>query len=145
MVYLQGPTDEELQAALYEVMGCMRDVRKRTEKTDAMFKPLGQCVELLGKYGITLDEKTLKQLEEVRRPQALFSRAPAPSRDWDVSLSEGGGVAKHATRAVSLCNLAEQGRVHRKNPTTCGNEACETCLFGFSAGFGVRSVTAYCL
>lgn len=38
----EGPSDEELKAALYDVMGCMRDVRKRTEKTDAMFKPLSQ-------------------------------------------------------------------------------------------------------
>lgn len=60
-----GPSDEELQKALYSVMGCMRDVRKRTDRTDAMFKPLGQCVDLLGKYGIVLDDKTLKQLEEV--------------------------------------------------------------------------------
>lgn len=60
----QGPSDEVLQKALYSVMGCMRDVRKRTDRTDAMFKPLGQCVDLLGKYGIVLEDKTLKQLEE---------------------------------------------------------------------------------
>jgi dynein heavy chain len=59
-----GPTDEELKAALYEVMGCMRDVRKRMDRTDAMFGPLKQTVTLLKKYGITLEEKTLRHLEE---------------------------------------------------------------------------------
>jgi len=59
-----GPTDEELKEALYEVMGCMRDVRKRMDRTDAMFDALKQTVTLLKKYGITLEDKVLRQLEE---------------------------------------------------------------------------------
>eukprot|EP00854_Cymbomonas_tetramitiformis_P002137 gene2137-2836_t len=57
----EGPDPREV---LYNVMGCMRDIRKRQEKTDAMFDPLQQCVLLLKKYGITLNDKTLKALEE---------------------------------------------------------------------------------
>ena len=32
---------------LYEVMGCMRDIRKRKERTEAMFEPLNATVDLL--------------------------------------------------------------------------------------------------
>ena len=38
---------QEKQETLYEVMGFMRDVRKRQEKTDAMFEPLTATVALL--------------------------------------------------------------------------------------------------
>ncbi len=33
-------------------MGCMRDVRVRTQRTDAMFEPLVETVAVLQKYGI---------------------------------------------------------------------------------------------
>ncbi len=33
-------------------MGCMRDVRVRTARTDAMFAPLVETVAVLQKYGI---------------------------------------------------------------------------------------------
>ena len=52
------------QAALYEVMACMRDVRKRTEKTETSFEPLRATVGLLKSYGIALEEATLAQLEQ---------------------------------------------------------------------------------
>ena len=52
------------QAALYEVMGCMRDIRKRTDRTEAAFEPLRATVALLKGYGIQLEETTLSQLEE---------------------------------------------------------------------------------
>jgi dynein heavy chain len=38
------------------VMGCMRDIRNRTDKTDASFEPLRKTVQLLKKYGIILSE-----------------------------------------------------------------------------------------
>jgi hypothetical protein len=37
---------------LYGIMGCMRDVRVRTARTDAMFAPLVETVAVLQKYGI---------------------------------------------------------------------------------------------
>ena len=55
---------EDKQAMLYEVMAFMRDVRKRQDKTDAMFDPLVQTVALLKTYGINLQDVVLKQLEE---------------------------------------------------------------------------------
>ena len=57
-------TDEKRQEMLYEVMAFMRDVRKRQEKTDAMFDPLIATVALLKTYGISMQDSTLKKLEE---------------------------------------------------------------------------------
>lgn len=50
------PANSELdqaaaQRSLYEVMATMRDIRKRTDKTDNMFDPLRQTVTLLKNYG----------------------------------------------------------------------------------------------
>lgn len=42
----------------------MRDVRKRSDKTDNMFEPLRDTVALLTRFGITMTEVVLKQLEE---------------------------------------------------------------------------------
>jgi hypothetical protein len=33
----------EKRRALYDIMSCMRDIRKRTERTDMMFEPLKVC------------------------------------------------------------------------------------------------------
>jgi len=52
------------QAALYEVMACMRDVRKRADRTDASFEPLRAAVALLKGYGIAMEEATLAQLDQ---------------------------------------------------------------------------------
>ncbi len=52
------------QATLYEVMGTMRDIRKRTDRTEALFDPLRAMVALLKSYGIAMEESTLSQLEE---------------------------------------------------------------------------------
>jgi len=41
----------------------MRDVRKRQEKTDAMFEPLVATVALLKTYGISVQDSVLKHLE----------------------------------------------------------------------------------
>lgn len=42
----------------------MRDVRKRSDKTDNMFEPLKDTVSLLTRFGITMTDVVLKQLEE---------------------------------------------------------------------------------
>lgn len=38
---------EEKRKALYDIMSCMRDVRKRSDRTDQMFEPLKDTVALL--------------------------------------------------------------------------------------------------
>jgi dynein heavy chain len=49
-----GPSPEEVKAAdqkvLYTIMACMRDIRKRTDKTDNMFDPLKQTVQVRLSY-----------------------------------------------------------------------------------------------
>ena len=50
---------------LIEVMGCIRDVRTRTETTDAMFEPLRNSVALLKKWNIPVGEETVSGLEEL--------------------------------------------------------------------------------
>ena len=51
-----------LQAGLYAIMGCMRDVRVRTQRTDAMFEPLAETVAVLQKYGIQVGSCTTEIL-----------------------------------------------------------------------------------
>lgn len=55
--------NEEKRKALYDIMSCMRDIRKRTERTDAMFEPLRATVAVLNGFGIALPETVLQQLE----------------------------------------------------------------------------------
>ena len=63
-----GPSPEEVKAQdqkiLYDIMGNMRDIRKRTDKTDNMFEPLKQTVQMLLQYDVSIPEAVLKQLEE---------------------------------------------------------------------------------
>jgi len=54
---------EEYRRALYDMLSCMRDVRKRSTKTDAMFDPLKDSAALLHTFGIQLGDGVLKQLE----------------------------------------------------------------------------------
>ncbi|KAL6747291.1 flagellar outer dynein arm heavy chain beta [Haematococcus lacustris] len=72
--HLQGEAEEtpqeqkekemaEKRRALYDIMSCMRDIRKRTERTDVMFEPLKETVALLHSFGIQMNDSVLQQLE----------------------------------------------------------------------------------
>ncbi|DBB00313.1 TPA: Dynein beta chain, flagellar outer arm [Trebouxia sp. C0004] len=61
---LKAAQAEENRKSLYSIMSCMRDVRKRSDKTDNMFEPLRDTVSLLTKFSITVTDVVLKQLEE---------------------------------------------------------------------------------
>ena len=50
--------------AMLDVMGYLRDVRKRADGTDAMFDPLRQTVSLLSKHLVQTPDEVLRQLEE---------------------------------------------------------------------------------
>ncbi|KAF5834390.1 hypothetical protein DUNSADRAFT_8976 [Dunaliella salina] len=54
---------EEKRKALYDIMSCMRDVRKRSDRTDQMFEPLKDTVALLHSFGIQMNDNVLQQLE----------------------------------------------------------------------------------
>ncbi|CAD7696266.1 unnamed protein product [Ostreobium quekettii] len=56
--------EEETRRTLYGIMSCMRDIRKRTDRTDTMFEPLKDTVAALQNFGINLGDQVLKQLEE---------------------------------------------------------------------------------
>lgn len=55
--------NEEKRKALFNIMSCMRDIRKRTERTEAMFEPLKDTVAVLQGFGIQLGDQVLQQLE----------------------------------------------------------------------------------
>ena len=50
---------------LIKVMEFLRLIRERQRKMDGMFAPLKEIVVLLGKYGVSIPEATLVQLNEL--------------------------------------------------------------------------------
>lgn len=58
-----GERDEGAhRRALYDAMSCMRDVRKRSERTDALFEPLRETVAALQGAGVALPDGVLRQV-----------------------------------------------------------------------------------
>lgn len=55
---------EQQTRALYDILSCVRDVRKRSDRTDAMFEPLKDTAALLQAFGINLGDSVLKQLDK---------------------------------------------------------------------------------
>ncbi len=49
---------------MYPFMACMRDIRKRSDRTEACFGPINAAVALLSKHGLAVSPAVLKQLEE---------------------------------------------------------------------------------
>lgn len=60
------------QDSMLEVMGYLRDVRKRTEGTDRMFEPLRSIVTMLGKHSVGVPSEIVSGLEQVRTPPLVF-------------------------------------------------------------------------
>jgi hypothetical protein len=65
-------TDVTDQDSMLEVMGYLRDVRKRTESTDRMFDPLRSIVTMLGKHSVGVPGEIVAGLEQVRTPACRF-------------------------------------------------------------------------
>jgi hypothetical protein len=77
----EGRKDRDAAAyrrALYDIMTCMRDVRKRADATDAMFEPLRDTVASLAGVGVALPEGVLRQVGGLRQGRG--------TRGWDVLL-----------------------------------------------------------
>ncbi|KAK9866454.1 hypothetical protein WJX84_011662 [Apatococcus fuscideae] len=55
---------DETRHGLYDIMSSMRDIRKRSDRTEAMFDPLQSTVALLSRYNIVLPDSVLSKLEE---------------------------------------------------------------------------------
>jgi hypothetical protein len=80
--------------ALYDIMTCMRDVRKRAEVTDGMFDPLREAVQSLQGVGVALPDGVLRQ---VRRGGWVGA----------VSIGLGRGSALHPLLYIFHHNLME--------------------------------------
>ena len=66
-----GGDGDAAQRALYAIMTCMRDVRKRGDRTDASFEPLRATVAALQAAGTALPEGVLRQVCGLRRAAFL--------------------------------------------------------------------------
>jgi dynein heavy chain len=62
-VNLETEVGDNDRKAMLDVMGYLRDVRKRTAETDAMFDPLRATVQLLSKHAQPVSDETLQLLE----------------------------------------------------------------------------------
>ena len=69
------------QKLLYEVMGCIRDIRKRLEETDNAFEPLKQTVTLLQSYKITLPDSTIEKLDNIPHSWEILKKRMAQAKD----------------------------------------------------------------
>lgn len=49
---------------LYAIMGAMRDIRVRDERTQQMFQPLKETVALLKGYNVPVRDETVSQLDD---------------------------------------------------------------------------------
>lgn len=57
-----GSPDSSHTRVLYDIMSCMRDVRKRAERTDGSFEPLRETVGALTGAGVALPDGVLRQV-----------------------------------------------------------------------------------
>ena len=69
------------QKLLYEVMGCIRDIRKRLEETDNAFEPLKQTVVLLQGYKITLPDSTIEKLDTIPHSWEILKQRMSRAKD----------------------------------------------------------------
>ena len=60
--------------ALIRVMGILKDIRDRQNKTDKMFHPLGETLKMLRQYGMVIPENILVFLEELPEKWANTKR-----------------------------------------------------------------------
>lgn len=81
--------EEAKRQRLYRVMACMRDLRKRADSTEAMFKPLEETAGLLGRCGVHVDDAVLQQLE----------KGP---REWKTLLNK---MFRWACRCMGACSV----------------------------------------
>lgn len=72
---------EDPTKLLYMVMACIRDVRKRTDRTDNMFDPLKAAVALLRSHGIAMPDTILKKLDEAPMAWRNIKKKTAAKRE----------------------------------------------------------------
>ena len=85
---------------LVKVMELLRLIKERQRKTDGMFSPLREIVVLLGKYGVSIPEDTLDQINELPAKWRNTKRLCCVARQNVGSLQ--------STEIVKLRNRIEQ-------------------------------------
>lgn len=64
----EAPAMPQMDNKLYKVMGCMRNIRKRKDRTDAMFEPLTATVDMLRTHmhntSEVIPEKSMAMIED---------------------------------------------------------------------------------
>ena len=92
---------------LIKVMEFLRLIRERQRQTDGMFAPLKEIVVLLSKYGVTIPEATLVQLNELPKKWTNTKRLSCVARQNVGSLQ--------STEIVKLRNRIEQFERHQQS------------------------------
>ena len=92
---------------LIKVMEFLRLIRERQRKMDGMFAPLKEIVVLLGKYGVSIPEATLVQLNELPTKWTNTKRLSWVARHNVGSLQ--------TTEIVKLRNRIEQFERHQRS------------------------------
>jgi len=69
------------QKLLYEVMGCIRDIRNHLDETDNAFEPLKHTVTLLQGYKIILPDSTIEKLDTIPNSWEILKNRVARAKD----------------------------------------------------------------
>lgn len=110
---------------LYDIMGAMRDIRVRDERTQTMFQPLKETVAVLKGYGVPVRDETVNQLED----------GPMNWKALDKK-------KKQRTEALNAKVIAEQLEVRRRSDGFQKNVDAFSEHFQATAPFHVK-VRAY--
>lgn len=140
------PEPAAKQAALYEVMACMRDARNRAASTESSFEPLRATVALLKGFGIALEEATLTQLEQGAIAWGAVRKRMLNVREklTDLQQEEARGIRERsdaftakmeAFRAafLRLAPFAVQGSVIKLEDVAPAYEALDAFRYGSTA------------
>ena len=80
--------EAEKRKALYDIMSCMRDIRKRTDRTDNMFEPLKDTVTLLQSFQIPLPDSVIQQLDNAVDKWRVLKKKMLNRREQLASLQQ---------------------------------------------------------
>lgn len=111
-----APPRSQARRNLYAIMGVMRDVRVRDERTQQMFQPLKDTVALLKQYGVPVKDETVAQLDD----------GPMKWKALDKK-------KKQRTEALNAKVIAEQIEVRRRS------DAFQKSVDAFSEHFQAKA------
>lgn len=92
-------------------MSCMRDIRKRTERTDSMFEPLRETVQVLSSFNITFNETVMNQMENAEfkwknlKKKMLNRREALSMMQQTEAIEVGGGSHPSVRQCLGISNV----------------------------------------